>query len=331
MHSWRVSGERRFVADVIINVALYVPLGMSAFLALSNARSRWLRFAIPVALGAMLSASIEMAQLFVPGRDCSALDLIDNIAGSALGLPAGLLFRKLARPVRFRVPDRAALAVLFCWVGSLLFPVVPVMWLAVLHQKLVVLSTAPVFDWVRILSGCGAWLAAGYLMQGAGFRHTGRWLGLSVLLIPLQFLIVTRQPLAADVIGAGLGTILFVRTRYLHWELWIAAAFMAVVVARGTTPLRFAGDPQPFVMIPFGGFLQMGWQSGLQVLLEKSFWYGAAIWLVRRVTGRLRTAGAMVCAVLLVMEIGQRWMPGHTAEITDPLLALLLAFGMWLL
>src|SRR3954470_7000279 len=76
LHSWDTDSGRRFFADIVVNIALYVPLGMSGFLALR----KW-RIAGPVAIGILLSSSIEMLQLYTPGRDSSAIDFTNNVIG----------------------------------------------------------------------------------------------------------------------------------------------------------------------------------------------------------------------------------------------------------
>ncbi len=72
---------RALTADALRNVILFAPLG--AALAVS------LRWAVPgVLIGAALSAAIEVAQIFIPGRYPSAIDVIANTAGTALGIAA---------------------------------------------------------------------------------------------------------------------------------------------------------------------------------------------------------------------------------------------------
>ncbi len=61
-----VCGERG-VADVLVNIVLFIPLGA----ALGAAGLGWWRV---LALGVALSTSIEYAQLFIPGRDSSLSD-----------------------------------------------------------------------------------------------------------------------------------------------------------------------------------------------------------------------------------------------------------------
>jgi VanZ family protein len=66
------------LADVLRNVALFLPLG---------AAGAWLglpfRRALPAALG--LSAAIELVQLAIPGRFTSPFDVVSDGAGAALG------------------------------------------------------------------------------------------------------------------------------------------------------------------------------------------------------------------------------------------------------
>jgi hypothetical protein len=65
----------------VLNVGFYVPVG----LALALTRIRWLHGVLAACL---ISLSMEMAQILVPGRVPSPLDLFTNTAGAALGLVA---------------------------------------------------------------------------------------------------------------------------------------------------------------------------------------------------------------------------------------------------
>jgi hypothetical protein len=72
--------------DVILNVLLFVPLGIGMAMAGTSAKR-----AVVAALG--ISLLVETAQLFIPGRDSSLGDLITNTIGGALGYA---LFRNAA-------------------------------------------------------------------------------------------------------------------------------------------------------------------------------------------------------------------------------------------
>jgi VanZ family protein len=84
--------------DVIANVVAYVPFGL--FLGLIPRRQTAARqLAAAIAGGAALSLAMETAQMYLPPRDASTLDLLSNTAGVAAG---GILAVLLARSVRTR-------------------------------------------------------------------------------------------------------------------------------------------------------------------------------------------------------------------------------------
>ncbi|HEY3219297.1 MAG TPA: VanZ family protein [Gemmatimonadales bacterium] len=115
-------GERG-IADALINILLFLPLGA----VLAAAGMSWARCFL---VGALLSAGVEFAQLYIPGRDPSLGDVLFNTLGAGLGaalvprawswlLPAGKQAARLCRAAAF---GAAAL----CYVtGWLLAPALP--------------------------------------------------------------------------------------------------------------------------------------------------------------------------------------------------------------
>lgn len=111
------------VADVIVNVVLYVPLAVAAR-AIGWSRSRVL------VSGAALSASIELAQLFIIGRHATPVDVLANVAGVAVGIALVDSSRWWLRPPRERAGWLSLLAAAFALVafaltGYLLSPALP--------------------------------------------------------------------------------------------------------------------------------------------------------------------------------------------------------------
>ena len=105
---------------------------MAGFLALNPNRQLARRIGLPILAGLFLSCAMEFIQRFEPVRDSSALDVVTNVAGTVLGVGLGLVFLQLApdlgpRIVALRpIADRAALSLVFLWVGYLTFPWFPV-------------------------------------------------------------------------------------------------------------------------------------------------------------------------------------------------------------
>ncbi len=290
-------------------------------------RGRLASLLFPVLIGTTLSATIEMAQLFVPGRACSGFDLLDNMLGTILGVGLGLAFEGFATRLDagkylHRGPDRQALGLLLCWLASVLFPLFPVMWLGVYRAKFLRFATT-LPEPVSFLVAAATWYAVGQLLAAA-MIPARKLLRYSIILVPLQFLVVTRQPSMALFLGACAGTLLF----HLAPTTRLAGPiFIGLLLFRGLAPFHPAGF-HAFSWIPFGGFLDMEWETGIRILFEKSFLYGTAIWLFRHHGRSFAASSVIVCSVLILIEILQMWLPGHVPEVTDPVLALLIAFGL---
>jgi hypothetical protein len=90
---------RRWLADGILNLLLFVPFGLAAGW---NSRSTW----IAVLCGLIFSAAIELAQTLVPGRDPALSDIVFNTLGTLIG---ALLAR---RPHAWLSPDPKRSAIL---------------------------------------------------------------------------------------------------------------------------------------------------------------------------------------------------------------------------
>ena len=85
---WRAfNWSRGFWQDAFINVAGFIPFGWF-FCAYFSARRTALARASRLAFGAAVSVFIELTQAFLPTRDSSMSDLINNILGSVLGAAA---------------------------------------------------------------------------------------------------------------------------------------------------------------------------------------------------------------------------------------------------
>ena len=97
LHSWPTALDRFVIRDGILNVAVYVPLGIFGYLYFARHLRATLAALAVLILSFVLCTGIELAQLFEPSRYCSALDVVCNCLGAALGiLVAGFYSRSLA-------------------------------------------------------------------------------------------------------------------------------------------------------------------------------------------------------------------------------------------
>lgn len=118
--SFCLACDFRWLADGVLNVGLFLPLGLALGW---RARSFWK----VVAAGALLSTAIELFQLVVPGRDPELRDILSNTAGVLVG--AALVYRPRAwllpsarRAAWLAGAAAASIFSLIAWTAFLLAP-----------------------------------------------------------------------------------------------------------------------------------------------------------------------------------------------------------------
>ena len=77
--------------DMILNVVAYLPLGAMLFTTLRTSLPMTGAFAIATLLGTLLSLALESAQMFLPMRVASNVDLLTNGCGAGIGALAAWL------------------------------------------------------------------------------------------------------------------------------------------------------------------------------------------------------------------------------------------------
>ncbi len=191
--------------DLFINGAAYLPLG----LLLTLATMRWMRPAFAVLLatlaGAALSFALETAQMYLPGRVASSVDLMLNAAGTLLGtllavrtgrMPFWTSVRDLRR--RWCLPGRVAepgLALVALWFLTQLDPSLPLMSLRALP------ATVPI--------------------PGTGF------------IPPREFSVGSALAVAVNTLAVGLFVMALMRRRWHALVAMLSLLAMAVLIKFG--------------------------------------------------------------------------------------------------
>ncbi|HWB85807.1 MAG TPA: VanZ family protein [Bryobacteraceae bacterium] len=329
LHSWPSQITRFTLRDTSINILLYVPLGAVACLAVLRRHSRVIAWTSAVLLALTLSATIEMLQIYDAGRTVSLLDVCCNLAGGIIGASAALAFHpEIDRLVRQKSGRHAAPAgfLLCCWLGYQLYPLVPVISRTHLRLGLSYLISSPFLAPVPIFESAAEWFAAAVVTEAVIGRLRSGWLAAIMLCLPFRLFLPGRSLAGTELLGAALALLLWSTMREskrLSAAVWILGA---ALLLRELAPLNFVRTPGRFSWIPFRASFESDWLPAAIVLFRKAFNYGAMIWLLRGKGVPYRTGGIVVGAVLAVCEIVQLYLPGKTPEITDTLLALIMAF-----
>jgi VanZ family protein len=316
--------------DFVSNILLYLPLGVFGSKML---RGHWLvGFVAIVAIGAILSTSVELTQYYDEGRDTAVSDAYANTLGTALGAFVGATFRGSVRlPFVGEVAANPVPAMLLtAWAAYRLYPYVPVIDLHKYWGALKPLVLTPRFDPLHFLHHVAVWLTGAVLIEAlAGARRT-------LLLYPLfvggvlflEILIVSKLLSVDEVAGALSAYVAFLllvgaglRQRALVVSLVLAAAILAERLA----PFQFGPATRAFGWIPFFSFMHGSIDVDVQSFLEKFFLYGNLIWLLVRSGMPLRPAAFLVAAGLFASSWAEIYLPDRSAEITDAILALAIA------
>jgi VanZ family protein len=332
LHSWPAGFDRFVLRDTVINVLLYTPLGVGAFLVVARRHSLAAALGAAVLLGVALSSCLEMLQVYDAQRRCSLYDVFTNSVGACCGAMAALVFRpKLERVTAGRngAHPKAALVLVLFWFAYQLFPFFPVLSRTRLRAGIAGLIGAAGSSWAEVWVAAAGWFVAALALEALLHRLSAWRLAAAMLCLPARFFIVTRALRLDECLGAALALVLWsavgagARLRAGFWML------LSAVAVRELEPLRFLASAQRFSWIPFAASLEAERQPAAVVLFGKAFYYGAGVWLGHARGWSYARAALAMAAALAVLEWTQRYLPGRSPEITDAFLALLMGLILW--
>ena len=318
-------------SDIAANVLLYLPLGTC--LAWLIAPRFGSTFAVVAAtlIAATLSYAIEFAQLYETRRVASLADFACNTVGAFAGACLALA---LARTRQHLHSSRFA--------GLLLHPVAAALLLSWIGYRLA--PFAPALDAAEWASSLATLVGGGWPAPGAFATHLVAWLILHFLgerLVPgrafavaagTMFVVLAGRVLFADM-GlamaevAGMAAALalapaLARLPRTTAARLLAAALMLLIAFQGLAPFDFQLAQDRFALLPFGESLTQYRAANLADMFLRCFMNGALVWLLAKAGLSVFAATSLGAGAVFAVELLQTWLPGQTAEITDPLLAL---------
>jgi VanZ family protein len=210
--------------DIAINVAAYFPFGFLVALT-GRHHSNVRRLATATALAALLSAAMETAQMYVPSREATTIDLVSNTAGGALGGLAGLVLNSTPG-LRASIAEWRHRVFLGGTSGDLGLALLGIWLLAQVNPGIALFAATfdPSLELTRDL--------AGTLLQAAqsAFNVVGVGLFLALLLRQRRYLAGAGLVL----IGVALilkGTAATVLLRATMWDNWLKPGVIVGVIA----------------------------------------------------------------------------------------------------
>jgi VanZ family protein len=327
LKSWAQTPQR---GDFVANILFYMPFGFFASLGIGTSvlPALW----IAIVCGALLSASMEVAQYYVAGRVSSGIDIYADIIGTALGALIGVVAgRNTSWPIfRTIASNRVPCLLLGLWLGYRLFPYVPTLDLQKHWSAIKPLVLYPNLTGYDLFRHTAIWLTIGALLEAiAGPRRA--WLLLSLFVgsvLVAKILIVAKTLSAAELAGAGLALgawlVLAASTGPRFRVILITLLFFALVVVERLVPFHFSADGRHFGWIPFHSFIYGSVEVNIMSFFEKAFLYGGLIWLICRAGLRPGISTILVASMLFATSWAGTHLAGRSAEITDTVMALLM-------
>lgn len=317
--------------DLVANLLLYAPLGLCLLLSWPGRWGRLTRLFWTVFIGTVLSLAVEMLQVHAPTRVSSLTDVVINATGTLGGGLIALMYLELGTTIRIPGiapgrPEPVPLGILLLWLGFRLAPFVPALDWQQFKDAIKPLFIDPQFSAIDVYRYLVGWLVAGYAIRQLWRREyafqalavvialvlLGRVMVVGKVLVPSELL-----ALAVGIPAAAVMAALPDRRR----ATLLAILLAGVIVLQGLKPFEFLAQRHSFSWVPFMNSLSDSLEVNYSVLLEKCFWYFSLVWLLTRRLG-IVIATAIAAVLLALIEIAQLWLPGRSAEITDPLLAL---------
>lgn len=311
--------------DLISNILLYVPLGIFAARSLRRG-SPWTAVLFATLLGFALSTAIEFTQFYDSARYSDLCDIYANGAGALFGALGALFLRHDRFPGICWRPF--ALLLLVIWIGDALFPYVP-QFDAPQYAAFLKTFQSPRFPAIDVYAQVVFWLAAAMILEALFGVLSSRFLlpllvG-GILLARFVNAVLSSADIAGGVIAAAAWIAI---SRFPRRALLIATLFLVFVILQALQPFTFLSQPRPFGWIPFLGFMQGSRYSGTRVFLEKSFTYGALVWLWVQAGFSWTLTTVFAVTLEFSLRLAQTYLPGRSAEITDAIMVLILAAVM---
>ena len=333
--TWNVMPGR---GNLIANILLYAPLGFFGFLAPRVSKNSNLRILTATFCGLVVSVVLELIQFYDAGRITHLADVYANTIGTALGAVCARIFAADIRwPFIRELGAKPFLTLLLlAWLTYRLFPFVPTIDLHKYWDALKPVFLTPSLPAYDLLRYTVMWLTVCAIIASIAERYRSLFLfpAFAALVIASKIVIVTKVLTIAEIFGAlgafGLWQVLLRCSPRVRSSV-MAMILGAFIAASRLAPFDFELTSRSFGWIPFRSFMSGSLLINTQSFLEKFFLYGSLLWLLIESGLHLRYAAALVAVGLFCTSLMEVYLPSRSAEVTDAVMVLLIAWVLSLL
>lgn len=311
--------------NLMTNILLFIPYGLFGVLAFASWRWYWAWLALAL-ITVVVAFGVQVLQLWLPGRVPTFADGIINLGGLAVGAVLAYIpgVRRLLTQRHPSAREIMALPFLLmlCWLAYRLFPFVPSVAISSIKEGLRPILEEPELRPFDAFHNAVAWLVFAHLWERCRLPWVMLWLVIpGVILAPIG---ITDNALALhNVIGGAVALVAWwgIHTQVRRPVEIVILLLMTMLLVQGLRPFEYG--PSEFTWLPFQGFLGGSMVVNTLSLLEKLFLYGSLVWLTLEASQSRATALLLPVALLAAIEAAQTQIATRSAEITDPVMAVL--------
>ena len=317
------------LGDMLGNVLLFAPLGLISVLNWAPAWGLTRAVMSAVVIGFSIALGLQILQIFLPARDAALADVVWNMAGMLCGALAGGYITKNKFGLTALSPDQ--ITPLFLLVGVVAIewlPLVPSLDLELIKKNLKLLWSTPVSLAAPLWQGVAVAMLAGHLLAyGIKLRHSTLWLALLLIAIGIGKLFIkdmSTQPSAQ--VGLALGGMGWAVTRHfaeVQRRTIVGLLLILCYTASALQPYELRDVADAISWLPFATMLEGSMIHNVQSLASNLIFYVSILYVGARDPGRLASATLGLTLWVLIMELMQTLIKGRTADITEPILVLL--------
>ncbi len=324
---WTTS-KHQSISDIFGNIALFLPYGI--IIAIKNLPKQHISSIIYFLCGLVLATILQILQLYTPSRDPNIQDIFWNMAGTGFGFLIGKFLIRAPNPENL-IPVTLSIEWLLIgsWISFQLLPFVPTLDLGLIWSNLKQFRPPFHLSISSFLSQITGWLMAGFLLKKTLPKFNNSIFALVIFITLLIKLFLVDTTIEPSAYIAGLISVIIWQiglSKSPNYKTVLLILLLTTILINGIFPLKILPNPQAFNWIPFYGFLTGSMLINTQNLLEKLFLYGGLIWIFPKQNKHI----IIIALILLTsgIEFFQIYLSHHTAEITDPILILILALAI---
>ncbi|WP_339863636.1 VanZ family protein [Paremcibacter congregatus] len=318
------------LGDILGNIVLFMPYGYLALAPKESSLRKKPSYLKYFLYGLVLAFVIQVVQVYIPARSPAMADVYWNGVGILAGFAAHHLTQRYFPGLSFTTARNTPALLALCWLLYLLFPFIPSLDFQAIKNSIKPVLLTPDFRWHAFIISTTGWLLFAHFTRNL---FLGSWLNplrlplIALLSLPLRMIIIQNSLTLSDLSAVLFAIVIWIvfQGQKIDRGKGLAALLAVSITIYSIGSLDFSSQFSSFYWVPFSGFLDGNLFTNTKSLFFKVFLFGSLVWQVKLHWPTLRLKTFWLFLFILLLELIQITMPSRTAEITDPVLILLLS------